>query len=161
MRRLFSAIVALLLMSSFYVSAQDLLNTRIRMISSRKRAIYFDKGVFHNDGNKRESSILNKIRESYVSSRGYERVVFDFSSVTPPAIYGSLAGKQKKIYLDFFNTKISKDIVSIGSSKYISEVNFFPIEKDSLSVEIIFKTEIVADVFFLEKPGRLVIDVKK
>lgn len=161
MRKVLSALIVVLLTSSFCLNAQDLLNTRIRMISGRKKAVYFEQGVFHNDGNKREVTSLSKIRQSFVKSRGYERIVFDFNQKAPPAIYGSISGKEKKIYLDFFNTEVSKNIVSLGSSKYISDVNFYPIDKNTLSVELVFKTTIVADIFYLSNPGRLVIDVKK
>ncbi len=141
--------------------AQDLLNTRIRAISGRKKAIYFDKGIFHNDGNQRLGAKLVKLRESYVPQRGYERIVFDFDTPQPPAVYGSVDGKNKKIYLDLFNTQLQPGIKSLGSHRYLKQVNFFPIDRDSLSVELLFKQSVVADIFYLKNPGRLVIDVKQ
>lgn len=161
MKATFILFFACILIGVSNVEAQDLLNTRIRMIKGRKRAIYFDQGVFHTDGNKRALTVLKEIRDAYVKSRGYERVVFQFAGNEVPAIYGNVAGKKKKIYLDFFNTTIDKKLSSISANKYLDSVNFYPIDKDALSIEILFKQAIVADIFYLKNPGRLVIDIKK
>ena len=64
--------------------AQDLLQERIWKISSRKRSVYFDKGVFHSDNPKLPQQ-LKSIRNSYIPSRGYERKVsFDIFYLTNP-----------------------------------------------------------------------------
>jgi hypothetical protein len=77
------------LIISFLFSAatfsQDLLQERIWKISSRKRSIFFDKGVFHSESNPKIQK-LQGIRNSYVPSRGYERIVLDFSSENPPKV---------------------------------------------------------------------------
>jgi hypothetical protein len=43
----------------------------------------------------------------------------------------------------------------------LKSINFFTIEKDNVSVELQFSQKVSFDVFYLENPGRLVIDVKK
>ena len=90
----------------FFISsavAQDLLKERIWKISDRKRSVFLDRGVFHSEANPVQQE-LKDIRNSYVPSRGYERVVFDFSSAKPPRVYGKISSEEKKVYLDFFET---------------------------------------------------------
>ena len=141
------------------VSAQDLLAERIRKITPRKRSIYFNKGIFHNGGIKQKST-LKAIRHSFSERVGYERIVFDYKTNKTPRIYGNMNSEENKIYLDFFNTELPKDINSFGSSKYIKNINFYPLSKDALSVELSLKKESTIDVFYLESPARLVIDIK-
>ncbi len=141
------------------VSAQDLLSERIRRISSRKKSVYLDSGIFHNGGAKRTSK-LKAIRHSFSSKRGYERVVFDFETKELPRVYGYISSKEKKLYLDLFSTDVPDSLNSFGDSKFVKAVNFFPIQKDTLSVEVLFKKNITLDVFYLSNPGRLVVDIK-
>jgi hypothetical protein len=42
----------------------------------------------------------------------------------------------------------------------VEKVVFFPIEENHLSVEFKLKNKVSADIFFLDNPGRLVIDLK-
>lgn len=144
---------------AFNAVGQDLLGERIRRITSRKKSIYLDKGIFHNGGPSLESN-LKSLRHSYNKSAGYERIVFDFSTKKIPKIYGYINSNGKNLYVDFFDTKISKEVGSFGKTKYVKSVNFFPISKENLSLELKFKEKVSVDVFFLENPGRLVIDIK-
>lgn len=152
--------LTLVLLFSFSSLAQDLLNERIRSVSARKKSIYFDSGIFHNGSAQKMKSVLREIRHSYVSARGYERVVFDFSTDNPPRIYGNISGKDNKLYIDFFNTSLKKQFASFGNSKYVKEINFFPIDPKMLSLEVTFKKKVNSDIFYLANPGRLVIDLK-
>ncbi len=141
------------------IFGQGLLDERIRQISNKKRSVYLDRGIFHNGGPK-HSATLKAVRHSYTKKLGYERVVFDFNTKETPRIYGNINGLQKKLYLDFFKTTVGNNIASFGKSIYVDSLNFFPIDKDSLSVELVFKKKVSVDIFSLENPGRLVIDVK-
>tara|TARA_Y100001936_G_C16091801_1_gene686946 strand:+ start:2632 stop:3102 length:471 start_codon:yes stop_codon:yes gene_type:complete len=152
-------ILVVLALSSF-ASAQNLLTERIWKISSRKRSIFFDQGVFHSDL-KPSPSTLTSIRNSYKPSKGYERIVFDFNSTTPPKVYGHISQKDKKIRLDFFNTELQKSMESVSNVKYLKDISFFNIDKENLSVEISFKADVSFDIFYLENHGRIVIDAKK
>ena len=151
--------VSLILFTSF-AFPQDLLQERIWKISSRKRSIFFDKGVFHSEDNPIAQNLLG-IRNSYVPSRGYERVVFDFSSQKPPKDYGKISGLENKVYIDFFNTNLGTNVKQLKNIKYLKNINFFTIEKDNVSVELQFSQKVSFDIFYLENPGRLVIDVRK
>ena len=113
-----------LLLLTFELQSQDLLNERIRSVSGRKKSIYFDSGIFHNGSSEKMRSVLREIRHSYVSARGFERVVFDFSTKKPPRIYGNISGKNKKLYIDFFNTSLKDQFGSFGNSKFVKEINF-------------------------------------
>ncbi len=139
--------------------SQDLFSQRIRKISTRKKAIFFDSGIFHNGSDKRPS-VLKAMRHSYSAKNGYERVVFDFEGSKVPRIYGNIASKSKKIFIDFFDTSLNSKINSFGKSKLINGIRLFPLSEESLSVEIDLKNNSSADIFYLEKPGRLVLDLK-
>lgn len=152
------SIVSILFITNVF--AQNLNSQRIWKISSKKRSIFLDKGVFHSEANAKNIQ-LSGIRNSYVSSRGYERVVFDFSSEKTPRIYGHISKENKKIYLDFFDTSLNKELTSIKEVKYVKSVDFYNIDKNQLSVELSFNSNVSFDVFYLENPARLVIDVKK
>lgn len=140
--------------------AQDLLKERIWKISDRKKSVFLDKGVFHSEANPRQQS-LKDVRNSYMASRGYERIVFDFSSSKPPRVYGKIAEESKKVYLDFFNTSIGTNISELKNIKFLKNIDFFTIDEDGISVELQFNQKVSFDIFYLESPGRLVIDVKK
>lgn len=153
------SLLALLLFATQGYS-QNLLNQRIRKISSKKQSVYFDNGIFHN-GNSKVSAMVKSLRHSFSSSKGYERVVFDFKGKKLPRLYGHVSKIDRKIYLDLFSTNLPSSIDSFGNTKFVKAVNFFPITKESLSVEILLKDSVGADIFYLESPARLVIDLKK
>jgi hypothetical protein len=148
--------VALFSVASY---SQNLLDERIRRVSARKRSIYLESGIFHNGGPKR-SSKLKAIRHSFSGKKGYERLVFDFTTENLPRIYGYISGNNKKLYLDLFTTDLPDALNSFGNSRYVKSVNFFPIQNDTLSVEVLFKKNVTLDVFYLKSPGRLVVDIK-
>ncbi|MBC7429151.1 MAG: hypothetical protein H7336_11095 [Bacteriovorax sp.] len=139
--------------------AQDLLKERIRKLSSNKTSIYIEKGVFHNGGVKLQSS-LKSLRQSYNPKQGFERIVIDFSTNQIPKIYGHMSSEDRKLYLDIFETTIAKDLKTVESTRYIEKINFFPIESNHISLDMKLKSKVIADVFYLENPGRLVIDLK-
>lgn len=141
------------------VFAQDLLKERIRKLSSNKTSIYVEKGIFHNGGVKLQSSLMS-VRQSYNPKQGFERIVIDFSSNQVPKIYGHISSEDRRLYLDLFETKLAKDLKTVASTRHIEKINFFPIEENHLSIDIKLKSKAIADIFFLENPGRLVIDLK-
>lgn len=141
------------------LSAQDLLKERIRKLSSNKTSIYIEKGIFHNGGVKQEA-ILKSIRQSFNPKQGFERIVMDFNSAQIPKVYGHISSLDKRLYIDIFDTSLAKDLQAVASTRYIEKINFFPIESNHLSMEIKLKTKVTADIFYLDNPGRLVIDLK-
>lgn len=157
-KKLLAIVFSLFMVSTAF--AQNLKKERIWKISSKKRSIFFDKGIFHSPLNAKKQS-LSGLRNSYVKSRGYERIVFDFSSSTPPRVYGHISKKESKIYLDFFNTSLSKNVKNLQNIKYIKSVDFFNLDENTVSVEVYFQKGSSFDIFYLEDPARLVIDVKK
>lgn len=145
---------------SINVIAQNLLEEKIWKIGSHKRSIFQDKGVFHT-GSEGMPGVLQTVRHSMNKSIGAERIVFDFTGQQIPKIYGHLAKSQDKIYIDFFGTTMASNISSDSNGEYLKGVEFYPISKDILSLELNFKGKISADIFYLENPARLVIDIKK
>lgn len=158
MRRLFIALFLSVISCTLF--ATDLQTERITKIESRKRSLYVASGIFHNGAQKVDSKLMS-IRHSFNKKDGVERVVFDFVSPKIPRIYATVSGKEKKIYLDLFDTELDKGIKSLGTSHYVETVNFFPLDNDTLSLEVLVKGNANAEIFFLENPGRLVIDLKK
>ena len=152
-------IISFFSLLSFQIFSQDLMVERIRKISGNKKSLYFNKGIFHN-GAPTGKATLKKVRHSYVKRNGYERIVFDFSSNKIPRIYGHISYKEKKLYLDFFKTSIDSGIGSFGNSYYVDSINFFPVDKESLSVELIYKNRVSIEVFYLDSPARLVLDIR-
>lgn len=143
----------------FVTQAQNLVEERIRRLDNRKKSVFLNRGIFHNGGPKIASS-LKAVRHSFNPKLGYERLVMDFETAQVPRVYGHIATGEKKLYLDLFDTQIKGAIGSFGNSKYVESINFFPISQDTLSVEIHFKQSVSVDIFYLDSPGRLVIDVK-
>ncbi len=158
--RLSTFLAAFCILSLTTVTAQDLQNQRIRKLQGSKTAIYLTNGIFHTGGGPKVDSELKAIRHNFSAKNGYERLVFDFKTPKLPKVYGHISSDDKKIYLDFFDTTVGSELNSFGSSKYVESVNIFPLSKDSLSVELVLKDKISADIFWLENPGRLVIDLK-
>ncbi len=143
----------------FNASAQDLLQERIRKITGKKVSVYRKSGIFHNGSNSVKTS-LKAIRHHYDTKKGFERIVFDFTGNEVPRIYGHLDSSKKKIFIDFFNTTMDPKMASYGASRFVENFDFFPISKESLTIEVSLKSAFAADIFFLEKPGRFVIDVQ-
>ena len=142
--------------------AQNLLSERIRSIPASKKAVFLDQGIFHKNQGSGKSKLVTT-RHSYVKSRGYERFVFDFSTAKVPKAYVYASGQGKKFYIDLFRTELGSAIECLGNSKYLASIDYFPISPTQLSIELVFKTHVSADLFYLESTGsngRLVLDVK-
>ena len=162
MKIIFLLLSVFCLTSSMSESAfgQDLFKERIRKLSSNKTSIYVEKGIFHNGGVKLQST-LKSLRQSYNPKQGFERIVLDFSTNQVPKIYGHISNDEKKIYIDVFDTILAKDFKSVANTIHVEKFNFFPIESNHLSIDMKLKGKVIADIFYLENPGRLVIDLKK
>ena len=138
--------------------SQNLLDSRIREIIGKKKSLFFGQGVFHKGSV--ISSKVNAMRHSFSKKRGYERIVVDFSTKKTPKIYAYFSGNDRKLSLDFFKTTLNKSVSSYGKSKYVEAFKFYPLSKEFLSMEILLKEDVRAEIFYLEFPGRLVIDLK-
>jgi hypothetical protein len=162
MKILFLLLSVFCLTSSLFetAQAQDLFKERIRKLSSNKTSIYVEKGIFHNGGVKLQST-LKSLRQSYNPKQGFERIVIDFSTNQIPKVYGHISNEDKKMYIDIFDTTLAKDFKSVANTIYVEKFNFFPIESNHLSIDMKLKGKVIADIFYLENPGRLVIDLKK
>ena len=144
----------------FPLHAHNLLDKKIRKIPSQKRNVFWNKGIFHN-GDFSEKTSLKGLRHGLHEGEGFERLVMDFKGRRAPRIYGYLSSEERKIYVDLFNTSISEFRGLSGlEGRYITSINVFPIYADMLSVEIALNKEVTLDIFCLENPGRLVLDIK-
>ena len=153
-------LITFLAMFSLQAISQDLMVERIRKLSGKKKSVYFDSGIFHN-GSPKIKSTLKRVRHSFVKKNGYERIVLDFGSQKLPRIYGHIASKTKRLYLDLFKTRLEKGIGSFGDSHFVESINFFPIDNESLSVELLYKKKVNVELFYLDAPARLVIDIRE
>jgi hypothetical protein len=156
---MFLKLLLILVFSSFNLWAQNLSEERIWKIDSRKKSIYLGSGIFHLSQGSAQNKILG-IRSSYVPSRGYERLVIDFSQSLPPKIYGHISQKIKKIQIDFFDSELPQSISSLRNSQYVKNVDFLALDENQVNMEINLKSEVNFDIFYLENPGRLVVDIK-
>jgi len=152
-------IVLILLFLTLPSYSQDLFKERIRKLSNNKISIYVEKGIFHNGGAKTQST-LKSLRQSFNSKQGFERIVMDFTTNNVPRVYGHINSEEKQLYLDIFETSLVRDFTSPDKTRYIEKINFFPIESNHLSLDIKLKNKVIADIFTLDNPGRLVIDLK-
>jgi hypothetical protein len=148
-----------LLLISLPAVAQNLMEERIWKVSPRKKSIFLDSGVFHYNSSLKSSSIKG-IRSSAVNGRGYERVVIDFSTPTIPKIYGHISAKDKKLSIDLFDTTVMTNQPELKNSKFIKSIDFISVDGQTITMEMKLKEKASFDVFYLENPGRLVIDVR-
>jgi hypothetical protein len=145
--------LALLMLLSTTAFAQNLMKERIWKLSPRKRSIFLDKGVFHAVTGQSGGQVVG-VRNSFVKSRGYERIVIDFNTQKIPNVYGHIAQKENKVYLDFFNSQLGKTLNPLQNTKYVDNVDFFGIDGSNLSVELRLKSASSYDIFYLEKPWK-------
>lgn len=140
------------------VLAQNLMEERIWKVSARKKSIFLDSGVFHLNSNLKSSNITS-VRSSAVNGRGYERVVIDFNTSTVPKLYGHITA-DKKISVDFFDTSIMTNQPQLKNSKFVKSIDFISVDGKTMTMEMTLKGKSSFDIFYLENPGRLVIDIR-
>lgn len=149
---------AILLISSS-AFGQNLLEERIWKISPRKKSIFLDSGVFHLNSTQFDSKISG-VRNSVVGGRDYERVVIDFTTTNVPKLYGQISSKDKRISVDFFDTAIATAQPTLKNSKFVKSIDFISVDGKTLTMNMNLKGKASFDIFYLESPGRLVIDIR-
>ncbi len=153
--------LSLVLLCMLFVTpilAQNLMEERIWKVSSRKKSIFLDSGVFHMNSSLKDSSI-SAVRNSVVAGRGYERVVIDFNTPTVPKLYGHIT-ENKKISIDFFDTAIVTGQPLMKNSKFVNAIDFISVDGKTMTMDMTLKGKSSFDIFYLENPGRLVIDIR-
>jgi hypothetical protein len=152
-----------LLFLSLFLSApllaQNLMEERIWKVAPRKKSIFLDSGVFHHHSDLKSSSITG-VRSSATPGQGYERVVVDFNSPTIPKIYGHVSAKEQKLTVDFFESSVATTQPQLKNSKNVSNIEFLNVDGKSITMNILMKGKSSFDIFYLENPGRLVIDIR-
>jgi hypothetical protein len=152
-------LIWLTLLVTLPVLAQNLMEERIWKVAPRKKSIFLDSGVFHSNSKVKNASITG-IRSSAVGGRGYERVVIDFNTPMIPKIYGHISPEKKKISVDFFDTAIATNQLELKNSKNVKAIDFISVDGKTVTMDMSFKDKSSFDVFYLENPGRLVIDIR-
>ncbi|MGE3609412.1 MAG: hypothetical protein AB7I27_07480 [Bacteriovoracaceae bacterium] len=138
---------------------QNLMEERIWKVAPRKKSIFLDSGVFHNSSELKNSSVTG-VRSSSVPGRGYERVVIDFNTESVPKLYGHISAKDKKLSVDFFDTNVQGQMSQLASSKNVKGIDFISVDGKSITFEMNMNGKSSFDIFYLENPGRLVIDIR-
>lgn len=141
-----------------YCYAQNIFHGEVKYIGNRKKSVYFKSGAFIKKG-QASLSKLQSIRHFYSPKNGYERIVLDIKGHEVPNIYSYI--EANKIYIDLLNTTINENIRSTGKSQFVNNLLFYPLDDDMLSLEIDLNRAVEAEIFFLENPSRLVLDIKK
>jgi hypothetical protein len=162
-RRLIGGIFLLLLSGGTVLASEgtghNLLEARINKLSPRKTGAFRGDGVFfRSEGSGRKRLIA--ARRSYSEQNAHERIVFDFEGPIPPRIYGHISTIDQKLFIDMFHTSLIQPVASLGSSYFVKNLMFYPVDDESLSLEVEFKSPVQLDIFYLESPGRLVVDIK-
>lgn len=106
-----------------------------------------------------KSSNITSVRNSAVNGRGYERVVIDFNTSSVPKLYGHITA-DKKISVDFFDTSIMTNQPQLKNSKFVKSIDFISVDGKTMTMEMTLKGKSSFDIFYLENPGRLVIDIR-
>jgi hypothetical protein len=149
----------LCLLISAPLLAQNLMEERIWKVSARKKSIFLDSGVFHHHSDLKNAAITG-VRSSATSGQGYERVVVDFNTASIPKIYGHVSGKDQKLSVDFFEATVATTQPQLKNSKNVSNIEFLNVDGKSITMNILMKGKSSFDIFYLENPGRLVIDIR-
>lgn len=152
------SLVLLCLLTVTGALAQNLMEERIWKVAPRKKSIFLDSGVFHLNSNLKSSAIVG-VRNSAVNGRGYERVVVDFNTPKVPKLYGHITAS-KKLSVDFFDTSIQTSQPQMKNSKFVKSVDFITVDGKTITMELNLKGKSSFDIFYLENPGRLVIDIR-
>ena len=152
------SLILLCLLTVTPILAQNLMEERIWKVAPRKKSIFLDSGVFHLNSGLTSSSITS-VRNSAVNGRGYERVVVDFNTPTVPKLYGHITA-DKKISVDFFDTSITTNQPQLKDSKFVKSIDFITVDGKTMTMEMSLKGKSSFDIFYLENPGRLVIDIR-
>jgi hypothetical protein len=139
--------------------SQNLLEERIWKVAPRKKSIFLDSGVFHFNSTS-QNAVISGIRSSVANGQGFERVVIDFNQNSIPKIYGHISSKDKKLSVDFFGTSVSSTQASMKDSKFVKSIDFISVDDKNLTMELSLKGKASFDIFYLENPGRLVIDIR-
>jgi hypothetical protein len=139
--------------------SQNLMEERIWKISPRKKSIFLDAGVFHHNSEVKNSGVTS-VRSSHVPGRGFERVVIDFNTATIPKIYGHISSATHKISIDFFDTGIMTTQPQLKDSQFVKNIDFINVDGKSTTMDLTLKGKTSFDVFYLDSPGRLVIDIR-
>jgi hypothetical protein len=152
------SLILLSILAVTSVFAQSLMEERIWKVAPRKKSIFLDSGVFHVNSDLKAASIVG-MRNSVVPGRGYERVVVDFNTPKVPKIYGHIAAN-KKLSVDFFETTMNTSRPQVRNSQFVQAIDFITVDGKTTTMEIALKGKSSFDVFYLENPGRLVIDIR-
>ena len=139
---------------------QNLNKEKTKKMEGHKTGVYVQEGIFYKGGSSTKSGIQS-IRRSGDTTKNQERIVIDFSTANTPQIYSYLSDSEKILYIDFFNTEIKDKKPELLNSTFVDSVIFYPWKDNSLSMEIKLKEKVFCDLFYLETPGRMVIDIRK
>jgi len=153
-------ILCFLVLISEFCLGQDVNKEKTTKMEGRKTGIYIQQGIFYKGGANLNSAIQS-IRRSGDLGKSQERVVIDFSTPNPPKIYSYLSDSEKILYIDFFNTEIKDKKLELINSTFVDGINFYPWKNNLLSMEIKLKEKVFCDLFYLDTPGRMVIDIRK
>lgn len=152
-------LLGLSLLFSLTVNAQNLMEERIWKIAPRKKSIFLDSGVFHLNSQVQNAGIT-AVRSSFVQGRGYERVVIDFNTPSVPKVYGHISSAARKLSIDFFDTSIATNQPQLKNAKFVKSIDFISVDGKTITMDMALKEKASFDVFYLENPGRLVIDIR-
>lgn len=130
-------------------------------MSGRKLENYFSQGFSKNDFAKTtNSSELKKVRAFFKRKEGYERIVFDLSTDILPKSMVYISASSKNVTVKFQSTSKAKDYKEHKGTQMFNLYETYVLGNKTTLVKLSFKRPKEIDVFYLEKPARLVIDAR-
>jgi hypothetical protein len=86
--------------------------------------------------------------------------VIDFNTPSIPKIYGHIASKGDSISIDFFESSMGTNQAQLKNSQKVKNIDFINVDGKSITMDLTMKGKSSFDIFYLENPGRLVIDIR-
>lgn len=130
------------------------------IMPGRKLENYFNSGFIKNRADiVTDKTKLEKIRAFYKKETGYERVVLDFSTEKLPKTMVYLSANEKRLMITMIGAQKNNSVEKPVKTEMFSTYNVYHVD-NSTTVELTFRRPKEIDVFYLEKPARLVIDAR-
>lgn len=158
-----------ILMITFFLAliplsySQNVLKENTWVLASSKKNIYFEQGIFRLNAATQQSTpvLLQNIRTNFNKKTQQERIVIDLSGNSLVSLYGSVLSSKKKVTLDLMQVAKSESLPNAIKGKFLQSVDIYIIEPKLISLEFNFDSVYSFEIFYLENPMRVVIDVKR
>lgn len=153
---------AILFYSPTNLYSQNLLKENSWVVDGNKKNVYFDQGIFRlSRPAPKVPPQLTNIRSHFNKKTKQERIVLDFTGDEVPSLYGNISPAKKKLALDVLQAEKSESFPTTIKGKLLQSVDVYIIEPKLMTLEFNFDNSYSFEIFYLQNPTRVVIDVKR